>query len=64
MLESTLRIYKNTEISKFGRFLKSKQKNFKPKQSKALEREQIKQFLRETLNEDCILNKVYIYTIV
>uniref|UniRef100_V5GRG2 Uncharacterized protein n=1 Tax=Anoplophora glabripennis TaxID=217634 RepID=V5GRG2_ANOGL len=61
MLKSTLRVYKNIEISKFGRlvaFLKSKHKHFQPKKSKVLEKEQIEQFLREALDKDHLMNKV------
>jgi hypothetical protein len=61
MVKTTLKIYKNIDISRYGKivaFLKSKSRNYTSTKAKVLGRAEIEQFLQEASNEDYLLAKV------
>lgn len=68
MLKSTLNVYKNIDISKYGKliaFLKSESRAYKPKKAQVLEKEHIEQFLKEAPDCDYLMMKVfYIFLVI
>lgn len=61
MLKTTLKVYRNIDISKYSKliaFLKSKCRTYKPKKAKILENKHITQFLKEAPDEKYLMMKV------
>ena len=68
MLKSTLKVYKNVNISVYGKliaYLKSESRTYKPKKAKILEKHHIEKFLKEAPDNTFLMMKVfYIYFFV
>lgn len=61
MLKSTLKIYKNVDISKYGKlisYLKIESRGHKPKKSKVFERNHMERFLNEAPDSQYLMMKV------
>ena len=63
MLKSTCRVYKNIDISKYGKvisYLKSEARTHKSKKANILEREHIQTFLKEACDSQYLMAKAYL----
>ncbi|XP_031333961.1 uncharacterized protein LOC116163974 [Photinus pyralis] len=61
MVKSTLKVYKNVDISKYGKlisYLKNEARTHKPKKAKTLEREHVEKFLTQAPDSKYLMIKV------
>lgn len=62
MLRSTLKVFRNVDISKYGKlnsYLKVESKFYRPKKAKMLERHHIDSFLEDAPDAEYLMTKVY-----